>query len=233
MKRLALSASVLAFAFASPAQADPITLDSGDVGTSFSVNYNGFSGSTVVSGLTALANFTLTAFTGNTASFNYTLTNTTQSPVTSRISSFAFNTNPDLKGATSTGDYPYTVLDSNYPNGIGTVDVCFKAGTSKSCSGNGGLTNGETGSGTLTMLFSQPLTALTIEDFFIRYQSITGAGSVSSATGTGVSSGIGGSTTGGTQVPEPGMLALFGLSALGLMYARRRRNGAQQQALAA
>lgn len=218
MKRLAFSVSVVALAFASPAQADPITLDSGDVGTSFSVNYNGFSGSTVVNGLTALANFTLTAFTGNSATFNYSVTNTTQSPVTSRISSFAFNTNPDLTGAYSTGDYPYTVLDSNYPNGIGTVDVCFKAGGSNSCSGNGGLTNGETGSGTLTMLFSQPLSALTIEDFFIRYQSITGAGSVSSATGTGVSS-----ISGGTQVPEPGMLAMFGLSALGLMYARRRR----------
>lgn len=213
---------------ASPAMADAITLTSGNVGTSYSFNFNGYSGGTTVAGLTGTATFTLAATSANSYTFNYSVSNTTSSPLTSRISSFAFNSDPTILSATSTGAFSYTTLNSNYPNGIGTVDACFKDASTGSCAGggSGGLTQGQTGTGTFTLNFAQPLTALTLSDFFNRYQSITGAGNISSASGTGtLTSTSGGTTTstGGTQVPEPGMLGLLGGALLAMGLIRRRK----------
>lgn len=212
-----VAASVLALS-AAPALADPITLDAGDVGTSFTLNYNGFADGTVVDGLTASTSFTLKSVTDTSYSFDYTVANTTSGDLSSRVSSFAFDTNPDISSATSTGTYNYTVLDSNYPNGIGNVDVCFKGGASNSCAGNsGGVTTGDSGTGSLTLNFSDPISALTLDNFFVRYQSITGAGNITSASGAVTSS------SGGTPVPEPGMLVLFGIGAAAVAFGRRRK----------
>lgn len=211
------AASVLALS-AAPALADPITLDAGDVGTSFTLNYNGFADGTVVDGLTASTSFTLKSVTDTSYSFDYTVANTTSGDLSSRVSSFAFDTNPDISSAISTGTYNYTVLDSNYPNGIGNVDVCFKGGASNSCAGNsGGVTTGDSGTGSLTLNFSDPISALTLDNFFVRYQSITGAGNITSASGAVTSS------SGGTPVPEPGMLVLFGIGAAAVAFGRRRK----------
>jgi hypothetical protein len=220
----------LTAAFASPALAEPIVLDSSDVGQSFTIDYNGFADDTVIDNLTASTTFTLTSVTSDTYTFDYVVNNTTDSGVGSRVSSFAFNTNPDIIDASSTGVYDYTVTDSNYPNGIGTVDVCFKAGDSNSCAGNqGGLTAGQTGTGTLSLSFTGPISSLSLDDFFVRYQSITGVDGITSASGqqtssssTGGSTTSGGtSTSGGTPVPAPGMLVLFGMSLLGVGFMRR------------
>ncbi|QDM40776.1 cistern family PEP-CTERM protein [Altererythrobacter sp. TH136] len=212
-----VAASVLALS-AAPALADPITLDAGDVGTSFTLNYNGFADGAVVDGLTASTSFTLKSVTDTSYSFDYTVANTTSGDLSSRVSSFAFDTNPDISSATSTGTYNYTVLDSNYPNGIGNVDVCFKGGASNSCAGNsGGVTTGDPGTGSLTLNFSDPISALTLDNFFVRYQSITGAGNITSASGAVTSS------SGGTPVPEPGMLVLFGIGAAAVAFGRRRK----------
>lgn len=209
---------------ATPASADAITLDSGDVGQSFTLNFNGFSDGTVINGLTSLATFTLTAVTGSSYTFGYSLTNTTGSPLTSRLSGFGFNTDPDISGATSTGTFSYTTLNSSYPNGIGAIDVCFKDASTGSCAGggSGGLSTGATGTGSFTLNFSEPLTSLTLSDFYTRYQSITGAGNVSSASGSGTLTGTS-SSSGGTSVPEPGMLGLFGAALVGLGMLRRRQ----------
>lgn len=222
---LAASASL---AFAAPAFADSITLGSGDIGSSFSLNYDGFSGGTSISGLTGSTTFTLTGVSGNDYTFDYSVANTSSAPVTdSRISSFAFNTDPTIASASSTGAFSYTTLNSNYPNGIGTVDVCFKDAQTGSCAGgaSGGLTLGQTGTGSFTLSFSSPVSTLTLSDFYVRYQSISGVPGISSASGAGTmtSTSTGGST-GGTPVPEPGMLGLFGLSLVGLAMARRRQS---------
>lgn len=221
-KLLPAAAAVLAFT-ATPALADAITFDSSDIGTAYTLNYNGFADSTTVNGLTASTTFTLASISGNTYTFNYSVTNTSSAPITdSRVSSFAFNTDPTISGASSTGAFSYTTLNGSYPNGIGSVDVCFKDASTGACSGggSGGLTQGQTGTGTFTLTFSQPVSSLTLSDFYVRYQSISGAGNVTSASGSGTQS-----SSGGTPVPEPGMLGLLGgaLVATALLRRRRRR----------
>ncbi|GGC20274.1 hypothetical protein GCM10011371_04970 [Novosphingobium marinum] len=220
---LACATAIAGLALSSPALADAITLDSSNIGDSFTVNYDGFADGNPIDGLTGTATFTLTGISGSSYMFDYSVSNTSSMGVDSRISSFAFDVDPSITGASSTGDFPFTVLDSNYPNGIGNVDVCFKGGSSNSCAGNsGGVTAGNTGSGSLSLDFAggSP-NAITLDDFFVRYQSITGAGNVTSASGSGTISSTGGST-GGTPVPEPGMLGLLGLGLAGLAFARGR-----------
>ena len=211
---------------AAPALADTITLGTGSIGTATTLTYNGYSSGTTIAGLTGSTTFTLTGISGNNYTFSYSVANTSTSPITdSRISSFAFNTDPTITSATSTGAFSYTTLNSTYPNGIGSVDVCFKDALTGSCAGggSGGLTIGQTGTGTFTLSFSQPITSLTLSDFYVRYQSIAGAGSITSASGSGTIS----STSGGTSVPEPGMLGLMSAGLIATALLRRRRHPAK------
>lgn len=234
-KSFAGLAAFASLALAAPAFADSIALGSGDIGTSVSLNYNGFSNATTISGLTGQSTFKLTGVSGNSYTFDYSVTNSTSSPLTSRISSFGFDTDPKLVGATSTGAFAFTTLNSTYPNGIGTIDVCFKDAQTGSCAGGagGGLTQGQTGTGSFTLSFSQPVSTLTLSNFFDRYQSITGAGNVSSASGAGTISSSTSTSSGGTPVPEPGMLGLFGAGLIGLAWARRRNLQPQARLLQA
>ena len=215
--------AMASLSFAAPAWADAITLDSSDIGQSFSVSFDGFSDGTAIDGLTAAATFTLSSITADSYVFDYSLTNTTSGSVDSRVSSFAFNVDPAITGASSTGAFTYAVLDSNYPNKIGNVDVCFKGDSSNSCGGNsGGVEKGDTGTGTLTLSFDAAPDAITLSDFFNRYQSISGAGNVTSASGSGTITSSS-SSSGGTSVPEPGMIGILGLGLAGLALARSRR----------
>ncbi|MEY4270032.1 MAG: hypothetical protein RLZZ58_1248 [Pseudomonadota bacterium] len=230
MKRMMMTLAALTAVTAAPAHADVISLNSGSVGQSFTIDYNGYTGSGEIAGLTGSTTLTLTATTANSYTFSYTANNTSSAPITdSRISGFGFDVDPTISGATSTGTFSTTALSANVPN-VGTVDVCFKSGGgTNSCAGGGGggVSIGDNGSGTLTLSFAAAATSISLSDFFVRYQSIAGAGAITSAVGTGTITGSSGGTTststGGTQVPEPGMLGLFGLGLLGLGLAQRRR----------
>lgn len=223
IKGLSVALALAAAAFASPALAEPIMLGASDVGESFTIEYDGFADGQTIDGLSALTVFTLTAVNGTTYEFDYSVTNTSSGGVSSRISSFAFNTDPDISSAVSTGVFDTALTGSSYPNGIGSIDVCFKAAFSGSCAGNrDGLLNGETGTGSLSLNFLTAPTSLTLDDFFVRYQSITGAGNVSSASGQQTST-----SSGGTPVPAPGgMLALLAMALFGFGLARRRPRSA-------
>lgn len=224
-KRAALTTlAAMTAAFAAPAAAEPIMLDAGSIGDSFTIDYDGFADGQTIDGLSATTVYTLTGINGDTYEFDYAVTNTTSgSGIDSRISSFAFNTDPDISSASSTGTFNFVVTESNYPNGIGSVDVCFKAARTNSCAGNrGGLLAGETGTGTLSLQFASSPTSITLDDFFVRYQSITGVDGITSASGkqTGTSTS---SSSGGTPVPAPGILGIFALALVGLGFMRRRR----------
>ena len=221
-----------AMMLATPALADPITLDSGDIGSSFTIDFDGFVEATQdpVANLTSTLTLTLDSVSSNQYSFSYSLANTTDGGLSSRVSSFAFNTDPDISSASATGDYSFVVIDGSYPNGIGAVDVCFKAKNSGSCSNGDGVSEGATGSGTLALNFAGPVSGITLDDFFVRYQGIDGNGfNDGSASGQAISSSTTTTTTtstsGGTPVPAPGMLGLFAaaLFAIGLAGGRRRR----------
>jgi hypothetical protein len=204
-----------------PAMAEPIYLDSGSIGQSYSITFDGFvDGGSSLAGLSSQLTLTLSSIVNGVYNFNYALTNTgsTSDSISSRVSGFAFNTDPEIIGAASTGTYSFTQLDSNYPNGIGRVDVCFLGANTGSCAGggSGGVFDGQSGTGTLSLDFGGPIAGLTLDDFFVRYQSITGIPGVTSASGQQTSS------SGGSEVPAPNMLLLFGMAALAILVARKK-----------
>ncbi|WP_246450013.1 cistern family PEP-CTERM protein [Qipengyuania soli] len=228
-KRFITSAmALIGLATATPAIAEPILLDSGSVGDSFTIDFDGFvNGGPSLDGLNSSLTLTLTAIENGIYTFDYSLTNTgaADDGITSRVSGFAFNTDPDIDAATSTGTYGYTNTDSNYPNGIGTVDVCFQAQSTGSCAGggSGGVYDGATGTGTLSLSFGTAPASLTLDDFFVRYQSISGIDGVTSASGRQITST---SSSGGNDVPEPGMVLLFGMAVLAIAFGARGRGQA-------
>ena len=75
-------AAMAAMSMASPALADSITFDSSDIGTAYTLNYNGFSGGTTIDGLTGSTTFTLTGISGNNYTLDYSVANTSSDPVT-------------------------------------------------------------------------------------------------------------------------------------------------------
>ncbi len=232
---------IVALGLAAPAAAEPILLDSGSIGNSYSLTFDGFvNGGPSIDGVGSALSLTLTGVQHGTYTFDYNLTNTgaTGDSVRARVSSFAFNTNPHIVSASGTGTYGFTNRRSNYPNGIGKVDVCFQAKRTGSCAGggSGGVFDGDSGTGTLSLNFGTAPSTLKLDDFFVRYQAISGVNGVTSASGrrTFVTSSGGGSSgggsSGGTPVPEPGMMLLFGLAVVGLVFGTRRPRSQKAEA---
>ena len=199
---------------------------SGTSGGSAVLDFNGFVGSAagVIAGLTAKLTLAFTSITnaGTTFNFGYTLENNASSPVTaSRISRFGFDVAPDVASASSTGTYDFADMGGNQPNQVGVVEVCFKDTSNAGCTGGpGGLTLGQTGSGTLSLTFASAQTAITLSNFFTRYQSL-------SYPGENEGSASGRVTTPTSPVPEPAawMLMLLGFGAIG--FAMRKKNYTQ------
>lgn len=236
--QMALLATMCA---ATPAMADPITLDTDDIGTSVTVNYDGILNGSEVSGLSAVASFTLTDIQSRQIddilqhiySFDFSAANTSTSFNDSLISSIAFNFDPSISAAGITTNlnaegisvyntFASTRIYTSYPNGIGPVDVCFGSGPVDGCnSDNGGIATGDISLGSFDLRFYGPVMPITFEDFFIRYHSLAGTGSDGAANGTGTITSI---SSSGTPIPAPGMTALFGFAFALIVVFRRRRS---------
>lgn len=212
-----------------PTASAAVVLGSTDVGSTFTISFNGFTGSPagVIPGLSADIQFTLTSFvsTANTSSwgFSYIISNTSGAPVTaSRLSTFGFDTNPNVNtGSTSaSGIFSSITYNANQPNQAPDVELCFSA---QSCpgGGGGGVTQGNTGSGGFILGFTSAITELTLSDFVIRWQALTYPG-VAGGSGSGTETGCEGRNCEDINVPEPGTLALLGLGAIGFAIRRRR-----------
>lgn len=223
------TAAIAASLAATPAFADPITLSAADVGKSFSVAYKGDAG------ITGEGNFTLTSVSEEPSNeggfiayrFGYSITNTSNIPLKPLISGLGFNVSPDLTlaGSLTTNLYSNTALSNSQAQGLGPVDACFS--TTLACGDSySGLAPGSSETGGFMLGFAKSATSLNIDDFFLRYQTLTDTGALTSASATGM---ITSTSSGGTPVPEPDMLVLFSAAVAALAWYRRRAIGTQQR----
>ena len=166
------------------------------------LNFNGFSGNggPTIPNLTAQLSLSLLGVAGNSYKFGYVLTNTSSAPISSRISIFGFNANPNFASVSNITGAFGMLSSGNQPNGLPNLEFCLRTGNGGQCSGGGGggLTNSQSANGGFWLNFNSPQTSLALSDFSVRYQSVAGAGNVTSA--SGVPFGL---------VPEPATWAMM------------------------
>lgn len=232
--KAAIAAAVIAVFSAAPAAAvidfdDFVVIDKDDVGLNFVVDYTGKANGSETTQLSALGNFTYTGVTNNglTYNFNYSLMN--DSNYASRIRSFGFDTTGDPTALASSSPFTWEYENASFIEGVGTMDVCFAAG-SDGCTahGSGGLTKGQTGTGTFALTFAQTMESLTFDHFAMKFVSVNptingqdwgaGLGHLVSMT-----PGAGANPSQPIVAPEPGtwLMMLGGFGMVG--FAMRRR----------
>ena len=222
LRKLAFGTGLAAAAMlsASPASAADYLFD--QTGDNFTLGFNGFvdNDANVIPGLSSQLLLTLTGGLGtNTLTFAYQLTNTSSSGgAGSRVSGFGFNSNPNVDPATGngtpTGDFSNININGNYPNGIGNVEVCLTGSNGASCAGgaSGGALLGDPATGSFSLIYGSTRSNVTLGDFYVRYQSLTGLDGVTSASGEEAVT-----PTPHGAVPEPATWAmlLVGFGAVG------------------
>jgi hypothetical protein len=189
------------------------------IGDRFSIDFNGVVERDEIAGLTAMADFELTNIRSDGGSgqewlFTVTLSNTSGGNVdASRVSVLGFNTEPglNLSESWSAGLFDTTRRNKNVPQ-YGKVDICFQGGTGSCAGGGGGGTGlGDTDQFDIALNFDSVFDELTLTDFVIRYQSITGVNAGTSGTGFGM------------EVPLPAAAWLFCSALIGLAGIKRKK----------
>lgn len=246
----ALGLGVICIAAASPASAATILPAGGSFVIDFKGTEDNVNSGPFLPWLTSTATFTVGAWVGDTVTVTVDLENTTDTAAGygSVITSFGFLIDPDVvsAGSSASGLFSTILFDAGISaHGLGTyiggdADLCVT--NNANCAGgnpNNGLAAGNAGTVTLTLQFASTPTSLTFDQFFVRYQALTFNGQdYLSGSGAGIP------CTGlddedcypppppcegqdcdppGDTIPEPAMLALFGVSLLGAGFARRRR----------
>ena len=206
-------------------QAVPFTFN--DIGDTVTVDYGGNIEGEDVDGLTARTKFELTEIDSNKLTFAITITNTSDTSIweNTRIAAIGFNTDPGITNVGTPSDNNWrAVLDGGFPNGFGSIDICFKTGQANNCQGGGG---GGVSLGNAPVTFSVDLifegspSSVTFSNFGVRYQSLD-----SEELGIDGGSGTGTPDSGSSfaEIPEPTGLLLFGAGLIGLGLSRRRKS---------
>jgi len=202
-------------------------VNAANTGTQFTVDYVGQVGGQTTPSVSALGNFTFNGVSNNgfTYNFNYSLTN--DSTTSARLSGFAFNTNPNASSAAVTGAFNNSYISGNYPEGYGSVDICFTDGGG-SCAGggSGGFYNPNTGTGSFALTFAQQMASVSFDSFVTRFQSISGVQAGTSGIGIGTLVDGGGPVS---AAPEPGTWLML-MGGFGLMGWVMRRKANLQMA---
>jgi hypothetical protein len=221
--KMAVAAAILAAGSTVPASATVI-VNAANSGYNFTIDYTGQVGGSSTNLVGGLGNFIFNGVTNNGLTYNFSYAITNDSSVSSRLTSFGFDVNPDATGASSTGYFASTNFNNNYPEGFGTVDVCFEADSNGNCTGgSGGLTANQTGNGTFALTFAQVMNEVTLDSFVTRFQSINPTINGSSS-GIGVGALAGGGGGSPITAPEPGtwLMMLLGFGLVGGMMRQRR-----------
>lgn len=133
----------------------------------------------------------------------------------SRVTGFAFDSAPNVRLVITLGELPNVILNGRYPNSIGDVEVCLTG--SNCCQGGGRFeaTLGDPAGGFFLLGFDRAPPSITLSDFYVHYQSLSGLNRVTSASGQEVAA----------AVPEPGtwLMMSLGLCAIGLAMRQRPR----------
>ena len=221
LKAVAATAMIYA-AMAAPAFG-AVLINAANAGYNFSIDYTGLVNGSSTNLVGGLGNFTFTGVTngGKTYNFGYSVLN--DSSVSSRLTAFGFDVDPNVSAASSTGTFGSANLNNNFPM-VGTIDVCFEADSNGNCTGgSAGVTQNQTGTGTFALTFAQVMQSVSLSDFTTRFQSIN-----PSVNGSTSGVGIGAVVQGGGNpiaAPEPGtwLMMLGGFGFIG--FALRRRHG--------
>ena len=191
-------------------------------GDTAEVNFSGQVNGEAATDISALLGLTLNDISddGLTYSFSYSLSNTSGNDA--RIRSFGFDVeNADLASATGSGLYSNVNYNNNFPEGVGTLDVCFAADGGNNCTGGpNGLLSGASTDGMFTLALTAPVDELQLSYFTTRFQSINPA--INGGTsGVGIGTMMPSTPVTGA-VPEPATWAMMLLGFFGVGATMRR-----------
>ncbi len=233
LRSLAVAAVAVIGLLVAAAPAKAVVINIGDVGATGVTSIQGQIEGVNQPGLTGTLGLTYTGNVGGVWNFNYLVTNTSSAPVTNaRISSFAFQTNPDIVSATATGVYNDPQIANGYPGFLpGTVEFCFGSSPG-TCTGGGGLDIGQSALGTFSLTFaSSSLTSIDLQTAYMRFQSILpgtlcGQSATQECSGAGFNSSVSITPLDVSPVPLPavgtGLPGIIG-GVAGLMYWFKKR----------